>query len=105
MIDRPPDWRDATAPSQSVRRALALDPHPEGGFFREVWRDRPADGGRGAAASIYFLLEAGQRSHWHRVDASELWIWQAGASAQLGIAGADAISQIALGPSLDAGEQ
>ncbi len=56
---------------------LALSRHPEGGWYRETWR-APAASGRSAGTSILFLLEAGQRSHWHRVDASELWIFQAG---------------------------
>ena len=59
-------------------RALDLKPHPEGGHYRETWRDAPADGSRGAGTAILFLLAAGENSHWHRVDASEVWIWQAG---------------------------
>lgn len=64
--------------------ALELQPHPEGGWFRETWR-QPAPGGegRGLATAILFLLEAGQRSHWHRVDAAELWLFQAGAPLSL----------------------
>jgi hypothetical protein len=58
---------------------LGLQPHPEGGHYRELWRDEPPGGGRGAASSIHFLLAAGERSHWHRIDAAEIWIWQAGA--------------------------
>lgn len=57
---------------------LALQPHPEGGWYRETWRAEAADGQRGLATSILFLLRAGERSHWHRVDATELWIFQAG---------------------------
>ena len=57
---------------------LELTPHPEGGWYRETFR-QPAPGtGRGLATAILFLLEAGQRSHWHRVDAAELWLWHAG---------------------------
>ncbi|GAP35458.1 cupin domain-containing protein [Piscinibacter sakaiensis] len=63
---------------------LGLAPHPEGGWYRETWRAAPTDADRrGAATSILFLLEAGQRSHWHRVDAAELWIHQAGAPLAL----------------------
>jgi predicted cupin superfamily sugar epimerase len=59
--------------------SLGLEPHPEGGWYRETWRAVPeTPGGRGAGTSIHFLLDAGQRSYWHRVDASELWIFQAG---------------------------
>lgn len=58
------DLRDPTLAAAAVKAALALRPHPEGGHYRELWRDSPADGGRGAATSILFLLEAGERSHW-----------------------------------------
>lgn len=57
--------------------ALGLAPHPEGGWYRETWR-AAADGARAGGTAILFLLEAGQRSHWHRVDADELWLWHAG---------------------------
>jgi predicted cupin superfamily sugar epimerase len=64
---------------------LALVRHPEGGWYRETWRAAPvgSDAPRGAATAILFLLEAGQRSHWHRVDAAELWVFQAGAPLTL----------------------
>lgn len=65
---------------------LRLQPHPEGGHFVETWRDVPADGGRGALTSIYYLLRAGEVSHWHRVDATEIWHWQAGDALELAIA-------------------
>jgi predicted cupin superfamily sugar epimerase len=51
---------------------LGLSPHPEGGYFRETWRDVPASG-RGAGTAIYFLLRAGEENRWHRVDAVEIW--------------------------------
>jgi uncharacterized protein len=95
------DLRDASAPAEAVIEALGLQPHPEGGYFRETWRDTPADGSRGSGTAILFLLHERQRSHWHRVDAAELWIWQAGAPLLLWI-GAEAEHQ--LGPSLNAGE-
>lgn len=66
-------------------RALGLQAHPEGGHYRETWRDVPADGSRGAMTSILFLLALDEASHWHRVDADELWIWQAGAPLVLTI--------------------
>ncbi len=58
---------------------MSLAPHPEGGHYRETWRDAPAGGGRGAASAILFLLALDELSAWHRVDADELWVWQAGA--------------------------
>jgi predicted cupin superfamily sugar epimerase len=57
---------------------LNLAPHPEGGWYRETWRGPAGAGGRASGTAIHFLLEAGQRSHWHRVDAEEIWLWHAG---------------------------
>jgi uncharacterized protein len=64
---------------------LALAPHPEGGWYRETWRAPPGADGRAGGTAILFLLEAGQRSHWHCVDAAELWLWHAGAPLALSI--------------------
>jgi uncharacterized protein len=70
--------------AQAIIRTLELTPHPEGGWYRETWRAESPDGGkRGAGTAIHFLLEQGQRSHWHRVDAAELWLWHAGAPLDL----------------------
>ena len=64
-------------PRELVDR-LELSPHPEGGWYKETWR-APVEGGqRAASTAILFLLEAGQRSHWHRVDTDEIWLWHAG---------------------------
>ena len=68
-----------------VVREHGLQPHPEGGHYREIFRDAPADGSRGAWTSILFLLAAGEVSHWHRVDADELWLWHSGAPLVLTI--------------------
>ncbi|WP_315702492.1 MULTISPECIES: cupin domain-containing protein [unclassified Bradyrhizobium] len=66
---------------------LALEPHPEGGHFRETFRDSKLDtSGRAASTLIYFLLARGERSHWHRVDAGEVWHFYAGAPLTLRIA-------------------
>ena len=66
--------------ASDIIRLLELAPHPEGGHFRETFRDtRTIDGGRAASTAIYFLLARGERSHWHRVDAAEIWHWYAGA--------------------------
>ncbi|SLN26207.1 cupin domain-containing protein [Oceanibacterium hippocampi] len=85
--------------------ALGLAPHPEGGHFRETFRDAHA-GGRGHSTAIYYLLEAGQRSHWHRVDAAEVWHHYAGAPLALELSG-DGINirRLRLGTALDKGEQ
>ena len=99
------DFRDATLPARTVRETLALAPHPEGGHFREIWRDAPASGARGAATSILFLLAEGEFSRWHRVDAAEIWLWQAGAPLHLGLRAAGAGGRMfRLGPHPDAGE-
>jgi hypothetical protein len=69
---------DSTAPAQAVIAALNLAPHPEGGFYRETWRDAGPAGGRGAGTAIMFLLRAEDHNHWHRVDAAELWLFHVG---------------------------
>ena len=97
--------RDPTLPEAAVRAALGLLPHPEGGHYRELWRDQPPSGQRGAGSSILFLLAAGERSHWHRVDAAEIWLWQGGSALMLGIAGEGTGQQpLRLGPDLTGGE-
>lgn len=69
--------------AEELIRALQLQPHPEGGHYREVWRSEGADGSRGVGSSILFLLAAGERSWWHRVDADEIWYFHAGAALEL----------------------
>jgi len=90
-----------------VIRLLDLKPHPEGGHFREMFRDQRKVEGRAASTAIYFLLAAGERSHWHRVDAVEIWHWYAGAPLLLEIAVTDAgpVERITLGQNLAAGER
>jgi predicted cupin superfamily sugar epimerase len=85
---------------------LALKPHPEGGHFRETFRDTTtARDGRAASTAIYFLLARGERSHWHRVDAAEIWHYYAGASLNLQIATDAGVRQSArLGADLANGE-
>src|SRR3546814_447954 len=76
-----------TMDAASIIRDLALRPHPEGGHYRETFRDTltlgSGNAARGASTAIYYLLQAGERSHWHRVDAAELWHWYAGAPLTL----------------------
>jgi predicted cupin superfamily sugar epimerase len=91
-----------------VIRLLALQPHPEGGHFRETFRDaHTTDGVRAASTAIYFLLARGERSHWHRFDAVELWHWHAGGPLALDIAEHDAgpVTRLTLGCDLAAGER
>ena len=71
-----------------VIRLLDLSAHPEGGWFRETWRHVPdagSPGGRGAGTAIYYLLAAGERSHRHRVDATEIWHFYAGDPLELSV--------------------
>jgi predicted cupin superfamily sugar epimerase len=99
------DLRDLTHTADAVCQALDLSPHPEGGHYRELWRDQPACGARGAGTSILFLLAEGEISHWHRVDAAEIWIWQAGAALRLEINDGNGYGRgITLGPNLAEGE-
>lgn len=85
---------------------LELLPHPEGGHFRETFRDARTDAhGRAASTAIYFLLAAGERSHWHRVDAVEIWHYHAGAPLTLEIADENGQRAITLGADLAAGQQ
>ena len=72
--------------ARALIEALQLAPHPEGGWYRETWRAAAAADERAAGTAIYFLLEAYQRSHWHRVDADEHWFWHAGAPLVLSVA-------------------
>jgi uncharacterized protein len=89
-----------------VIRLLDLKPHPEGGHFRDTFRDtRTVDGGRAASTAIYFLLARGERSHWHRVDAVECWHWYAGGALNLQMHLANKAESIRLGPDLAAGER
>jgi predicted cupin superfamily sugar epimerase len=84
---------------------LDLKPHPEGGHYRETFRDARVDAdGRSRSTAIYFLLARGERSHWHRVDAVEVWHHYAGAALTLRIADEGGERSIALGADLAAGE-
>ncbi|WP_138464741.1 cupin domain-containing protein [Poseidonocella sp. HB161398] len=93
--------------ADEIIEQLELIRHPEGGWFRETWRAAAAEGERPAGTMIYFLLAAGERSHWHRVDAAEHWLWHAGAPLILKIAASDAgpAEALRLGPDLAAGER
>jgi predicted cupin superfamily sugar epimerase len=84
---------------------LKLQPHPEGGHFRETFRDPRTDAtGRSFSTAIYFLLARGERSHWHRIDAVEIWHYYAGHALTLQIAEDGDSRSVRLGPDLAAGE-
>lgn len=89
-----------------IIRILDLRPHPEGGHYRETFRDPATAGnGRSASTAIYFLLRAGEISRWHRVDAAEVWHWYAGASLSLAIVESGTRRDVRLGTDLAAGER
>jgi predicted cupin superfamily sugar epimerase len=92
--------------AQAIIARLNLAPHPEGGWYRETWRAEAAPGERAGGTAILFLLEAGQRSHWHKVDAVETWAWHAGDPIALSIAAEDGgpAATIRLGGDVLAGE-
>jgi uncharacterized protein len=90
--------------SEIIER-LGLRPHPEGGWYRETWRAPGRDGARGVATTIHFLLEPGQRSHWHRIDATEIWLHQAGGGLSLHIVRGAEIVATRLGPDIGRGDQ
>ena len=84
---------------------LKLEPHPEGGWFRETFRDAAHTDGRSHGTAIYYLLKAGEASHWHRVDATEIWHWYAGEALALRLSTDEKTSQTRhLGPNLAGGE-
>jgi predicted cupin superfamily sugar epimerase len=84
---------------------LGLAPHPEGGHYRETFRDTRLDGnGRARSTAIYFLLARGERSHWHRIDAVEVWHYYAGSALNLQIADDSGTRSVRLGPDLASGE-
>lgn len=88
-----------------IVEALGLAPHPEGGYYRETWRAEATEEERATGTAIYYLLDAGSFSHWHRVDADEIWHWYAGAPLVLSLSpnGHDA-SAHHLGPEIMAGQ-
>ena len=85
--------------ADEIIKALDLKPHPEGGHFRETFRDGTS------STAIYYLLREGERSHWHRVDAAEVWHFYVGDALELAIAENGATKTHTLGPNLAAGER
>ena len=92
--------------ADEVIRILRLLPHPEGGHFRETFRDAAEEGRRAASTAIYFLLKAGECSHWHAVDAAECWHYYTGAPLLLEASPTGGpINRWRLGPDLARGER
>jgi len=90
--------------ADDVIRLLDLKPHPEGGYFRETFRDSKNEGGRSRSTAIYYLLKAGEISHWHRIDAVEMWHWYAGAPLALKIHDGASLRSVLLGSGLTEGQ-
>lgn len=92
--------------ADAIIAELQLEPHPEGGFYRQTFRDGPDDG-RGHSTAIYYLLKKGQRSHWHRVvDAAEVWHHYAGAPLHLHMSNdGKSVETLTLGPFLGDGQR
>jgi uncharacterized protein len=91
--------------ADAIIRLLDLEPHPEGGHFRETYRDPRRADGRAVSTAIYFLLRRGERSHWHRVDAAEIWHWYGGDPLALHLAAVTGITTLRLGADFAAGER
>jgi uncharacterized protein len=92
--------------AQTIIAALQLRPHPEGGWYAETFRDAAGAAGRAHSTAIYFLLQAGEVSRTHRVDAAEVWHYYRGDPLELTIRGADGReTRHRLGPDVEAGER
>ena len=92
---------------EDIITALQLEPHPEGGWYRETYRAKGAGLERAPSTAIYYLLEANERSHWHRVtDADEIWNWHAGSALRLSISSdGESETSVRLGADLATGER
>lgn len=93
--------------AQAICGALRLAPHPEGGWYRETWRGEALPAGdRAAGTAIHFLLATDERSHWHRVDATEIWCWHSGDPLTLYVTDPDErrYRAVTLGANILAGE-
>jgi uncharacterized protein len=88
---------------------LELEPHPEGGWYKETWRSEVGftpdgyDGERASATAIYFLLAPGEESRWHRVRSAEIWLWHSGGPLTLEY-GEEPVTTVTLGPDVGAGQ-
>src|SRR5687767_14124630 len=92
--------------AQAIIETLKMVRHPEGGWYIQTFKDE-AGGARGHSTAIYYLLERGERSHWHRVrDAAEVWHYYAGAPLALSIAeNGKPATRVTLGPDIPSGER
>ena len=92
--------------SAEIIALLELERHPEGGWYRQTFEDTPEAGQRAQSTAIYYLLEAADNSHWHKVDAAEVWHWYGGAPLKLLLSHeGKVIDEYVLGPDLAAGQR
>jgi len=91
--------------AKTIIETLAMERHPEGGWFKESFRDPDTHDGRAVSTAIHYLLERGDRSHWHRVDAAEIWHFYAGSPLELMLSpDGKRIETLILGPDIAGGE-
>ena len=93
-----------TPTAAEIAAHLGLEPHPEGGRYLETFRGAPGPDGRACSTAILFLLARGERSHWHRIDATEIWHFHAGAPLKLAIDDGRGRKTLLLGPDVLRGE-
>lgn len=91
--------------AKDVIFTLGMQRHPEGGWYARTFEDEMAPEGRAQSTAIYYLLEAGETSHWHRVDAVEVWHWYSGAPLSLRLSEGISVAEHRLGSDLEGGER
>lgn len=91
--------------ARDVIYTLGMERHPEGGWYAETFVDIEGETGRAHSTAIYYLLEAGELSHWHRVDAVEVWHYYAGAPIELNLSEGISVDRKVLGSDLAAGQR
>lgn len=94
-----------TLSAQDVIYTLKMERHPEGGWYARTFVDVAGETGRAQSTAIYYLLEAGDRSHWHKVDAVEVWHYYAGAPIELQLSDGVSLDPHVLGSDLAAGQR
>jgi len=91
--------------AQKLIELLGLEKHPEGGWYRQTFKDKTTENRRAKSTAIYYLLQKGERSHWHRIDAVEIWHYYGGAPLKLSISSdGKSKNQIILGNDFTAGQ-
>ncbi|MDB5507184.1 MAG: cupin [Devosia sp.] len=91
--------------AEEIIALLGLEPHPEGGWYRQTFADTETTTGRAHSTAIYYLLKAGEQSAWHRVDAIEIWHWHAGAPLELRLSNGHGTETLILGNDFIAGQR